>query len=110
PVHRQHRLLGRLTRLLVGRAGRIGAVQPLWSGQPRLQRNSGIDRNPVELAETRAEQAQPLIGVVIAIKEQLCVGGVVVTLMKILELLVGQVRDVLRVAAGVETVSYVWIE
>jgi hypothetical protein len=82
-------------------AGGVGAGQPLlWSRKARLQRNTGVDPDTTELREPGIEQAQPLIRVVVAIKKQLRIGGVIVAVVECLKLFVGQVRDVLRVGVS----------
>ena len=110
PVHRDHGFLGRLLRRLVGFAGRIGALEALGRRKARLQRHLGIDLDAVELAEPAVEQAQPLVGVVVAVEEQLGVGRVIVPLVEVLELLIGEIRNVFRIAARIEPVGDVRIE
>ena len=67
-------------------AGRVGAGQPLRRGEARLQRNIGVDLDAAELGEAGAEQAQPLLGIVVAVEEELRVRGVVMALVERLEL------------------------
>ena len=78
-----------------------GPRQSLRRGKALLKCHRGIDRNRVERAKPRIQQEQTLIRIVIAIEEQPGVRGMVVALVKSLELGIGQIGDVPRIAPGI---------
>ncbi len=90
-------------RLVVVHA--IGEARHAWRGERRLQSDRAIDRNWLEFGEAGAHSAQPLLGVVVAIEEDERVRRVIIGLVETLELLVGQVGDDGRVAAGVDAIG-----
>src|SRR5215813_792428 len=85
-------------------------IEPFGRAETRLKRHPGIDLDPIELAKILVEQPQPLVGVVVAVEEQLGVGWVIMPRVKFLELLIGEVWNVLRIAAGVEPIGNIRIE
>ena len=93
PVDRRHRFPVGLPS-----ARNKGPRQSAWCGKALLQRHHKIDRNRVERAKPRIEQAQTLVGIVIAVEKQPSIRRMVVALMKCLEIGIGQIRDVLWIA------------
>src|SRR6185437_4082821 len=73
-----------------------------------LQRHPRIDGNRVEYAKPRIEQAETLIGIVIAVEKQPRIRRMVVALMKCLEIGIGQIRNVLWITTGIEAVDRIW--
>ena len=113
PADVDHQLTGRrperMRLALVGpgllRPRRIGVRQPPGRAKTRLQRHGEVDVDTGELGQPVVDQPQPLLGVVVAVEEQLGVRRVVVVRVERLELLVGEIGDVLGVAARVEAVG-----
>src|SRR5216684_2067120 len=81
PVHGDHRFLGLIRsglRLFLGGPGRIGAGEAFRCAEARLEGHTGVDLDPIEFTEILVQQAQPLVGVIVAVEEQLGVGRVIV--------------------------------
>ena len=87
--------------------GAKGDAQLPRAGKGRVQRHHRVDRIGVERVQHLRQDAQPLFRIVVAVEEDLRVGGVVVCLVERHELLVGELRDHRRVAAGVQPVGVV---
>ena len=82
-----------------------GPRQSLRCGKALLTSHHRIDHNRVECAKPRISQSQTIVGIVIAVEEQPGVGRMVVALVKRLEIGVGQIRDVPRIAPRVEAID-----
>ena len=106
PVDRHH-AVPRLARFL---GTRIGTYQLPRRVEPGLQPHFGVNLDALKLAEICVQDGQALIRRVVARKERPRIGGVIVNLMKALELLVGEVRDRLGVTARALAISRVRIE
>ena len=106
PVDGDHgRLLARL-RLARG----IGLVHRLGLVPARLQRDLRLRIGALELAEIALEDVEPLRRIIVAVEHHARVRGMVVLLVEALEIVVGEVRDGLRVAARVHPIGGVRIE
>jgi hypothetical protein len=101
PIDGHHRLAGVRFDLARG----IGARYLLRRVEPRLQRDRPVDLDRLKLAQARIEEPQPLLGIIVAVEEQTRRGRMVVLLVKSLEPGVGQVRDILGVAAGIDAIG-----
>ena len=89
----------------LARGGGVGHLDPLGRGKGLLPGHGRGGRPGFEAVEVGPKQAQALIGIVVAGKEETAVAGVVVGLVKILESIKCQRRDHLGVAAGVHAVG-----
>jgi hypothetical protein len=102
PVHGQH------AQCLVVLAHGLEAQAQLPRGGERfLHAHRGVHGQGLEPVEILAQEFQPLLGVIIAVKEDPGVGRVVIGPVKIPEPLVGEVRDGPGVAARVQAVGRV---
>jgi hypothetical protein len=73
--------------------------EPLGLTESPLQTDGGFDLDLIERPQAIFEPAQPVCRIVVPIEKQSRVGGMVVTRMECLELLVGQIRDVPGISA-----------
>jgi len=105
PVHGQHGPLDVVPVLLVLVADRIALKDPPGSGKGGLKRHLRGHGQGLEIMKPITQQFQSVIRVVVAGKEDQGIGGMIVATMEVQEALEGQVWDVRRVTAGIQTVG-----
>ena len=94
-------LVGEVLALLGG----VGRLDAAWFGPAGLARVLGARIGAVELGEPRVEEFQELLGGDVAVGDDAGVGGVVPGAVEGEEVLVGEGRDRLGVAAGLAAVD-----
>ena len=91
-------------------ARRIGLGQMPGGGETLLQPHRRIDLDAVELAKIAFKNVQPLGRIVVAIEHDPGVGRMIVARVEILEIRVGEVRNLRRIAARVHPIGGVRVK